>query len=87
MRPTATIAFAALISAAPGIPACVLRLLPIWAVLALIGIGVLLTTVQVIITQVIRLHASARITRSQDALRVLEIEDLPRQRGRPRQPT
>ena len=36
------------------------------------------TATQVVVTQIIRLRASARITRSQDALRVLEIEDLAR---------
>jgi hypothetical protein len=49
-----------------------------WAVLAVVGAGVVLTAVQVIVTQIIRLRASARITSSRDAVRVLEIEDLRR---------
>jgi hypothetical protein len=51
-----------------------------WAVLAVVGAGMLLTAMQVIVTQLIRLRASARITSSKDALRVLEIEDLPHHR-------
>jgi hypothetical protein len=39
-----------------------------------------LTTAHVVVTQIIRFRASTRITRSHDALRVLEIEDLPHHR-------
>jgi len=49
-------------------------------VLTLIGVRVLLTASQVIVTQYIRVRAVGRITRSQDAVRVLKIEDLPRRR-------
>jgi hypothetical protein len=72
MRPTATAPVALVV------PAGVLHLLPIWGILVVVGAGVVLTALQVIVTQVIRLRASARITSSRDALRVLEIEDLPR---------
>lgn len=61
--------------------ATVLQVLPQWALLTLAGVGVLLTAFQVCVTQIIRLRASARISRSQDALRVLEIEDLPHRQG------
>ena len=43
----------------------------------MVGAGVVLTALQVVVTQVIRLRASACITSSRDAVRVLEIEDLP----------
>jgi hypothetical protein len=76
MRPTAT-AFA---PAALVVPAGMLHPIPLWAVLVVVGPGVVLTAVQVIVTQIIRLRASARITSSRDALRVLEIEDLPHHR-------
>jgi hypothetical protein len=66
-----------------GMPAAILELLPPWALLLLAGVSILLAGTQVIVTQIIRLRASARITRSQDALRVLEIEDLARQRDGP----
>ena len=39
--------------------------------------GHLLTSAHVVVTELIRLRASARITSSHDAVRVLEIEDLP----------
>jgi hypothetical protein len=74
MRPTA----ATVTPAALAVPTGVLQLLPVWAVLTVIGIGMLLASVQVIITQIIRLRASKKITSSRDALRALEIEDLPR---------
>jgi hypothetical protein len=45
--------------------------------LVLVGVSVLLTATHVVVTQIIRLRASRKITRSQDALGVLEIEDLP----------
>ena len=74
MRSTA----ATVISTALVVPIGVLHLLPVWAVLVVVGVGVLLTALPVIVTQIIRLRASAHITDSHDALRVLEIEDLPR---------
>jgi hypothetical protein len=86
MRPPAATALTAFVPAAMCVPAGVLHLLPLWAVLTLIGVGVLLSSAQVIVTQIIRLRASARITRSQDAVRVLEIEDLPSTKGRFRPP-
>jgi hypothetical protein len=61
--------------------------LPTWALLALLGISATLASGHVVATQIIRLRASARITRSQDALRVLEIEDLPHRQIGPRQQT
>src|SRR4051812_47640206 len=73
MRPTAT-AFA---PAALVAPAGLLHLLPVWAVLVVVGVGLVLTVVQGIVTQGIRLRAISRITSSCDALRVLEIEDPP----------
>ena len=80
MRSTTATALTAFAPAAPVVPAGVLQLLPVWAVLALLGAGVLLTAVQVIVTQYIRIRAVHQVTRSQDAVRVLEIEDLPRRR-------
>jgi hypothetical protein len=76
MRPTA--ALTPLAAPMLGIPAALYGALPTWALLALLGLTAALTTTQVVVTQIIRLRASARITRSHDALRVLEIEDLPR---------
>jgi hypothetical protein len=70
-RPATAFAPAALV-----VPACVLHLLPAWAVLVLVGAGMVLTAAQVIVTLIIRLRASSCITNSRDALRVLEIEDL-----------
>jgi hypothetical protein len=75
----------ALTSIAPpalGVPAVLYGGMPAWCLHVLVGLSVLITVSQVVVTQVIRLRASARITRSQDALRVLEIEDLLRQRAR-----
>jgi hypothetical protein len=62
-----------------GVPAALLGVLPAWCLPALVGVSVLLTATHVVVTQIIRLRASGKITRSQDALRVLEIEDLPHQ--------
>ena len=78
MRPTAT-AFA---PAALVVPAGVLHLLPAWAVLVVGGAGLVPAAARVIVTQIIRLRASSHITSSRDALRVLEIEDLPHRRER-----
>jgi hypothetical protein len=50
-----------------GVPAA-LCVLPTWALLALLGVTATLIAAQVVVTQIIRLRASARITRSQDAL-------------------
>ena len=58
-------------------PAVLCGALPTWYLAVLVGVSVLLTATQVIVTQIIRLRASARITRSHDALHVLQIEDLP----------
>ncbi|MFZ0118877.1 MAG: hypothetical protein WAN20_20925 [Pseudonocardiaceae bacterium] len=60
-----------------GVPAVLYGALPSWCLAVLVGVSVLLTATQVIVTQIIRLRVSARITRSQDALQVLQIEDLP----------
>jgi hypothetical protein len=64
----------ALAAVAPHRVACLGALagvLPGWAVLALVGTSALLTVTQVVITQIIRLRASAN-TRA--ALRLLELE-------------
>jgi hypothetical protein len=82
----ASTALTACAPAALAVPAGVLQLLPGWAVLALIGVGVLLTVAQVAVTQYIRIRAIGRITRSQDAVRVLEIEDRRRASARWRAP-
>jgi hypothetical protein len=66
------------------LPATLLELLPPWALLVLAGVAILLTASQKIGTQIIRLRASAHITSSQDALRVLEIEDLGHPRAKPK---
>lgn len=75
MRLTTTLAPIA--SPVLGVPAVLYADVPGWCLLVLIGVSVLLTVAQVVVTQLIRLRASAQIVRSQDALRVLEIEDLP----------
>jgi hypothetical protein len=61
----------ALTPLAVGVPAVLSGALATWCLAVLVGVSVLLTATQVIGTQIIRLRASARITRSQDALRVL----------------
>lgn len=68
-------------ASAVGVPATLLGFLPSWCLIVLIGASVTLTAIPVVITQIIRLRASGKITRSQDALLVLEIEDLPRHRA------
>jgi hypothetical protein len=73
-----TDALAPLAPLLPAVPAVVYDNLPAWALLALLGVAAALTAVQVVVTQVIRVRASGRITSSKDNLRVLEIEDLPR---------
>jgi hypothetical protein len=88
MRPTA--ALATLATPLLGVPAALCGVLPTWALLTLLGVTATHTTAHVVVTQIIRLRASARITRSPDALRVLEIKDLPHHRPpttRPRQRT
>jgi hypothetical protein len=72
-----TAALAPLAPLLPGVPAAVAGALPPWALLTLLGVSALLCVVQVMTTQIIRIRASNRITRSSDNLRVLEIEDLP----------
>jgi hypothetical protein len=69
-----------------GVPAvlCVYGGLPGWYLFALVGVAVLLTAAEVIVTQIIRLRASSKITRSQDAIRVLEIEDVAHRRRQSR---
>ena len=74
MRPTAALAPLAPLL---GVPAVLYTSLPSWCLASLLGTTAALSAVQVVVTQIIRLRASARITRGQDALRVLEIEDLP----------
>lgn len=48
--------------------------IPSWALLTVISVNAALTALQVVVTQLIRLRPSSRIPRSQDAVRVLEIE-------------
>jgi hypothetical protein len=84
MRPTT--ALAPLAPLLTGVPAAVAGALPIWALTALLAVSALLAVLRVITTQVIRLRASNRITRSSDNLRILEIEDLPRTRQPPTHP-
>ena len=72
MRPTA--ALAPLAAPLLGIPAALYGAIPTWALLALLGLAAAHTTTHVVVTQIIRLRANTRITRSHDALRVLEIE-------------
>jgi hypothetical protein len=78
MRPTT--ALAPLAAPVLGIPAALAGILPSWAQLALLTISALLAAAQVVTTQIIRLRASNRIARSQDNLRILEIQDLPHRR-------
>ncbi|AUI58204.1 hypothetical protein [Amycolatopsis sp. BJA-103] len=49
-------------------------ILPMWCVIAIVLTGLVLVVLKVIVTQIIRLRASSRITTSAHALRVLEIE-------------
>lgn len=80
MRSSATLA--PLAAPVLGIPAAAPGVLPAWALLALLAAAALLTAVQFAVTQIIRLRASNQIANSRDALRVLEIEDLPHHRPR-----
>ncbi|MBV9920308.1 MAG: hypothetical protein JOY78_05555 [Pseudonocardia sp.] len=84
MRPTT--ALAPLAPLLTGVPAAVAGALPPWALSVLLAGSALLTAAQVATTQIIRLRASNRITRSTDNLRVLEIEDLPHHRQPPTHP-
>ncbi len=63
-----------------GIPAVLYGVLPGWWLPVLLGVSLLLSTTQVVVTQIIRLNACRKITSSQHALAVLEIEDLPHRR-------
>jgi hypothetical protein len=84
MRPTAVLA--PIGPPVLGVPAVLYGALPTWCLFALLGVSLLLMATHVVVTQIVRLRASARITRSQDALRVLEIEDLPHPHPPRRQP-
>jgi hypothetical protein len=84
MRPTT--ALAPLAPLLTGAPAAVAGALPTWALTTLLAVSALLVVLQVLTTQIIRLRASNQITRSQDNLRVLEIEDLPHHRRPPTHP-
>lgn len=70
-------ALASLTAPTLGVLAVLHNVLPIWLLFALVGIAVLLTAAEVTVTQIIRLRVIDRITRSQDTLRALEIEDFP----------
>jgi len=74
------IAIVSIAPAASTVPAVLSGAVPAWCVLTLLGVSTLLTTTHVVVTQIIRLRAINKITRSQDALRVIEIEDLPHRR-------
>lgn len=52
--------------------------LPLWCVITLAMATTALTATRVIVTQIIRLRATSKITRSAHALRLLEIQDNPR---------
>ena len=84
MRPTT--ALTPLAPLLTGVPAAVAGALPTWALITLLAVSALLAVLRVVTTQVIRLRASNRITRSPDNLRVLEIEDLPHHRRPPTHP-
>ncbi|WP_409496075.1 hypothetical protein [Amycolatopsis sp. cmx-11-12] len=68
-----------LASAAGG--AALLRALPVWCVVAVAVVAAATTVARVIVTQIIRLRASNKITTSAHALRVLELENGTRRRG------
>jgi hypothetical protein len=85
MRPATALAPLAPLLA--GVPAAVAGALPTWALTSLLGVAALLAVAQVATTQIIRLRASNRITRSADNLRVLEIEDLRHDRRPPTHPS
>ena len=84
MRPTT--ALAPLAPLLTGVPAAVAGALPTWTLITLLAVSALLAAAQVATTQIIRLRASNRITRSTDNLRVLEIEDVPHHRQPPTHP-
>lgn len=65
----------ALLASAAGGAAGLLAVLPLWCVIALVATGTVLIALRVIVTQIIRLRATDKITTSAHALRVLEIED------------
>lgn len=55
---------------------------PTWCVITLVLIAAALTALRVVVTQVIRLRASAKITSSAHALQLLTQLDNPRGRSR-----
>ncbi|OXM44854.1 hypothetical protein [Amycolatopsis alba] len=55
--------------------------LPPWCAITIVITGLLLVSMKVVVTQIIRLRASRRITTSAHALRVLEIEGTRRSRS------
>lgn len=55
-------------------------LLPMWCVITMIGVAAALATMQVTVTQIVRLRASRVVTRSGDGVAVLKIEDGRRNR-------
>ena len=61
-----------------------LGILPLWLLIAILMVSVALTAIQVIVTQVIRLRASTKITTSAHALELLTVEDTVRSTRRPR---
>jgi len=77
---------ALLASAAAGATG-LLAVLPLWCLITLVATAIVLTATRVIVTQIIRLRATDKITTSAHALRLLEIEDGPRSRRRHASPT
>jgi hypothetical protein len=68
------------------VPATLLGILRLWFLIAILAVSVALTATQVIVTQVIRLRVSTKITTSAHALQLLTAEATARCTRRTRPP-
>jgi hypothetical protein len=68
------------------VPAALLGILPLWFLITILAVSVALTAAHVIVTQVIRLRASTKITTSAHALQLLTVEATARTTRRARPP-
>ena len=60
------------------VPATLLGILPLWFLITILAVSAALTAIQVIVTQIIRLRASTKITSSAHALQLLTVKDTTR---------
>lgn len=67
-------------------PATLLGILPLWFLITILAVSAALTATQVIVTQIIRLRTSTKITSSADALKLLTAGDTTRSPRRARLP-